>query len=57
MKENKVKKMSFEKCVSCDLTEEKMPLISITYKGNKKRICLNCLPQMLHGKKNIDDYL
>jgi len=45
-----------EKCVCCETTENELPLISISYKQNKSWTCFRCLPLLLHGKKNIDDF-
>ncbi len=51
-----IQNQTIEKCVCCETTEDKIPLISISYKQNKSWTCFNCLPQLLHGKKNINDY-
>ena len=44
-------------CVVCAVTEDEIPLISISYKQNRTWTCFGCLPQLLHGKKNINDYI
>jgi hypothetical protein len=44
-------------CQTCGLTDKRIPLISILYKESDARICLSCLPQLLHGQKRIDDYM
>ncbi|MHA1940092.1 MAG: hypothetical protein ACXACP_02095 [Candidatus Hodarchaeales archaeon] len=46
-----------KQCQTCGLTDDRIPLISILYKGIDARICLSCLPQLLHGQKRIDDYM
>ena len=48
---------SSQKCVICDLTEKEKPLVSIKYSGENRWICLGCLPQLIHGNKNLDDYV
>lgn len=44
-------------CVVCTSSEEEIPVISITYKYNRTWVCFSCLPQLLHGKKDINDYI
>lgn len=46
-----------QKCLACELTEEDKPLISIKYRGADRWICSKCLPQILHEKKDINDYI
>lgn len=46
-----------QKCFGCELTENEKPLVSIKYRGKKLWACLECLPKILHGKKNVDDYI
>ncbi|MHA1993038.1 MAG: hypothetical protein ACW97Z_00690 [Candidatus Hodarchaeales archaeon] len=43
-------------CIVCVATENDIPLISISYKEQRTWTCFACLPLLLHGKKNIDDY-
>ncbi|MHA2297698.1 MAG: hypothetical protein ACXADA_16845 [Candidatus Hodarchaeales archaeon] len=46
-----------QKCVICESTEDNIPLVSIKYRGDNKGACITCLPTLIHGKKNIDDYI
>ena len=48
---------SVDNCFGCENTDEEKTLISIKYKNNNIWVCADCLPKMLHGQKNIDDYI
>ena len=50
-------KKSNNMCVSCENTEETIPLVAISYKGKETWTCFNCLPQLLHGKKEFKEIL
>ncbi|MFW9991681.1 MAG: hypothetical protein ACFFD4_06445 [Candidatus Odinarchaeota archaeon] len=45
-----------QKCLVCETTENDTPLVSMTYQAKNKWVCTKCLPELIHGRKSIDDY-
>ncbi|MBI2331513.1 MAG: hypothetical protein HYU84_05005 [Chloroflexi bacterium] len=35
-------------CLNCDRSEEKTPLLMLTFKGKENFICAQCLPLLIH---------
>ena len=35
-------------CLSCDRTDEQVPLLHLTFKAETKYICAQCLPVLIH---------
>jgi hypothetical protein len=35
-------------CVNCGKSEEETPLLNLTFKGESKHICAQCLPILIH---------
>lgn len=35
-------------CLNCNRSEEKTPLLALTFKGEAKYICAQCLPILIH---------
>ena len=35
-------------CLNCDRTEHEAPLLMLTFKGEAKYICAQCLPTLIH---------
>lgn len=35
-------------CLNCNRSEEKTPLIVLTFKGDTKHLCAQCLPILIH---------
>ena len=35
-------------CLNCERSEEKTPLLVLTFKGETKYICAQCLPVLIH---------
>jgi len=35
-------------CLNCNRSEEKTPLIVLTFKGETKHLCAQCLPILIH---------
>jgi hypothetical protein len=35
-------------CLNCNRTEEQVPLLALTFKGEAKHICPQCLPLLIH---------
>jgi len=40
--------MNTKTCINCERTDEKIPLITITFNGEEKYICPQCLPVLIH---------
>ena len=40
--------MSEHTCLNCNRTDEQVPLIGLTFKGEGKHICPQCLPTLIH---------
>jgi hypothetical protein len=40
--------MSKSVCLHCKRTEDQSPLILLTFKGEAKFICAQCLPTLIH---------
>jgi len=38
-----------EKCMSCGADSEERPLVVIEAKQEEKRVCVKCLPMLIHG--------
>lgn len=35
-------------CLNCNRTDEQVPLLTLTFKGEAKHICAQCLPILIH---------
>ena len=35
-------------CLNCERSEDKAPLLVLTFKGETKYICAQCLPVLIH---------
>jgi hypothetical protein len=44
-------------CINCNRTDEKIPLIALTFKGETKHICPQCLPVLIHKTQQLADKL
>jgi hypothetical protein len=40
--------MMEHECLNCGKTEEETPLLDLTFKGESKHICAQCLPILIH---------
>ena len=40
--------MSEKTCLNCERTEQETPLLMLTFKGEAKFICAQCLPTLIH---------
>jgi hypothetical protein len=49
--------MTEKTCINCNRTDEKIPLITITFKGEEKHICPQCLPVLIHKTHLLADKL
>ena len=36
------------KCINCERTDEKIPLVNLIFKGETKYICAQCFPILIH---------
>jgi hypothetical protein len=44
-------------CINCGRTDEKAPLLNLTFKGEEKFICAQCLPILIHKIHLLADKL
>jgi hypothetical protein len=44
-------------CLSCDRSDEQVPLLHLTFKGEPKYICAQCLPGLIHKTHTLKDRL
>lgn len=42
-------------CVNCNRSDEQTPLITLTFKGETKFICAQCLPLLIHKTHELAD--
>ena len=45
------------KCLNCERTDDKVPLLHLTFKGEVKYICPQCLPTLIHKSHLLGDKL
>jgi len=44
-------------CLNCNRTDEQTPLLALTFKGETKHICAQCLPVLIHKTHLLADKL
>jgi hypothetical protein len=44
-------------CIQCEKSEQEVPLLKMTYRGEKVHICPQCLPVLIHKPANLADKL
>ncbi len=44
-------------CINCERTDVQIPLITLTFKGDAKYICAQCLPVLIHKTHLLADKL
>jgi hypothetical protein len=44
-------------CLNCNRTESQIPLVTLTFNGDAKYICPQCLPVLIHKTQNLLDKL
>ena len=49
--------MNEKTCLNCGRTDGQIPLITITFKGEEKCICPQCLPVLIHKTHLLADKL
>jgi len=42
-----------KKCISCERSEQVVPLVAITFAQNGTWICTQCLPTLIHDPKSF----
>jgi len=46
-----------KKCLSCERTDDQITLLHLTFKNEKKYICPQCLPTLIHKIHLLADKL
>jgi hypothetical protein len=49
--------MTETKCLNCGKTDQQVPLLHLTFKGEAKLICPQCLPVLIHKPQQLTDKL
>jgi hypothetical protein len=44
---------NLKKCLSCDRSENEIPLVTLTYSGKPAYICSRCLPMLIHHPEQL----
>ncbi|MDP1544762.1 MAG: hypothetical protein Q8L87_01980 [Anaerolineales bacterium] len=44
-------------CLNCERTDEQLPLLTLTFKGEAKYICAQCFPTLIHKIHLLADKL
>lgn len=44
-------------CINCGRTDAQIPLITLSFKGDAKYICAQCLPVLIHKTHLLADKL
>jgi len=44
-------------CLNCGKTEQQVPLLQLTFKGETKHICPQCLPVLIHKPQQLAEKL
>ena len=44
-------------CINCERTDAQIPLITLTFKGEAKYICAQCLPALIHKTHTLAEKL
>ena len=55
--ENTMHTENTKACLNCERTDEVIPLITLTFKGEAKYICAQCLPVLIHKTHQLADKL
>lgn len=49
--------MNEKTCINCNRTDEKLPLITLSFNNEEKYICPQCLPILIHKTHLLADKL
>lgn len=41
--------MKQDSCIKCEATSKDRPLVKIEVNNEEKKVCVKCLPQLIHG--------
>lgn len=44
-------------CLNCNRTEQQIPLLTLAFQGEKKYICPQCLPVLIHKPEKLSAVL
>lgn len=44
---------NYKKCLSCNTTENEIPLVTLTYHSKPAYICSRCLPLLIHHPEQL----
>ena len=44
-------------CLNCGKTDQQVPLLHLTFKGESKHICPQCLPVLIHKPQQLTEKL
>ena len=44
-------------CINCNRTDQQAPLLNLTFRGETKHICAQCLPILIHKIHLLADKL
>ena len=44
-------------CLNCNRTDQQVPLLTLTFKGETKHICPQCLPVLIHKPGQLSEKL
>jgi hypothetical protein len=45
------------KCLSCGISENDIPLVQLAFDGGQRFICPQCLPSLIHTPRKLADKL
>lgn len=40
-------------CLNCNVSENQIPLVNLTFNGNQAFICSRCLPILIHSPQKL----
>jgi hypothetical protein len=44
-------------CISCEKTDQQVPLLQMVYQGKEVFICPQCLPVLIHKPEKLEEKL
>ena len=47
------KETSVKNCLSCNRSENEIPLVTLTYSSKPAYICSHCLPMLIHNPEQL----
>jgi hypothetical protein len=48
-----IKENSLKQCLSCNRSENEIPLVNLTYTNKQAYICSSCLPLLIHQPQQL----